>query len=137
MHLSIAVISYLCGKTHPTIIPMIRVVSTLFLFLPPILVFWGHGSPAPLVTEPGGNGLRRVPYGVTSDTARDENRSLFRAASELPFSLSSLPWCPYIARRRLWSWRKRGMWMRLKVHPCKRGCPGLVRLLPIPLHHQL
>ena len=76
--------------------------------------------------------------GVISETARDGNKSLFGAASGLPLNLSHLPRCPYVTGMRLWSWRDRGMmWMWVKVHPYRRGCPGLVRLLLVLLQHQL
>ena len=52
------------------------------------------------------------------------NKSLFGTTSRLPLSLSQLPRCPYIMGMRLWSWRDGGMWMLVKVHLCRRGCPS-------------
>jgi len=43
---------------------------------------------------------------------------------------------PYITGMRLWSWSDWGMWMLVEVHPCRRGCPRLVSLLPVLLHRQ-
>ena len=74
--------------------------------------------------------------GATSKTVRDGNKSLFGATSGLSLSLSRLPRCPYITGVRLWSWKHWGMWMLVKVHPCRRGCPRLVNLLPVLLQHQ-
>ena len=73
---------------------------------------------------------------VTSKTARDGNKSLLGATSGLPLSLSHLPRCPYITGMRLWSWTDWGMWMLVKVHLCRRGCPRLVSLLPVLLQCQ-
>ena len=74
--------------------------------------------------------------GVTSETATGGNKSLFGATSGLPLSLSHLPRCPYIVGMRLWRWTDWGLWMLVKVHPCRRGCPRLVSLLPVLLQHQ-
>ena len=74
--------------------------------------------------------------GETSKTARGGNKSLFGVRSGLPLSLSHLPRCPYITGMRLWSSKDWGMWMLVKLHPCRRGCPRLVSLLPILLQRQ-
>ena len=74
--------------------------------------------------------------GATSKTMRDRNKSLFRATRGLPLSLSPLPRCPYITGMRLWTWTGWGTWMLVKVHPCRRGCPRLVSLLPVLLQCQ-
>jgi len=74
--------------------------------------------------------------GVTSETATGGNKSLFGVTSCWPLSLPHLPRCPSVTGMWLWSWRVRGKWMLVKVHPCRSGCPRLVSLLPVLLHQQ-
>ena len=56
---------------------------------------------------------------VSSETARDGNKSLSGAARGLPLIPSPSPRCPYITGLRFWSWRDWEVWMWVKVHPCR------------------